>query len=322
MEKIIPDTSVLIKENLSDLVETGKLKGEIIILEIVLSELENQANKKQKIGFKGLEELGKLKKLSDDGKIKLTFHGKRPTPEEIKAARFGAIDSAIRDAAIQLNAKLLTADYVMYLASKARGIECEHFETEVAEKLEIEKFFDKDTMSIHLKTGTKPLAKKGMPGKVRLTKISEKTTNEDELEALVKEIMDYGRENKKIEIRRKGATIIQMKDIRISIAEPPFSEALEITAVRPIVKVNFDDYKMSAKLRKRLEDKAEGVFICGPPGAGKSSFAAALAEFYQRRDAIVKTMESPRDLQVNKNITQYGPLEGSMEKTSDILLFS
>jgi ATPase len=35
---------------------------------------------------------------------------------------------------------------------------------------------------------------------------------------------------------------------------------------------------------------------------------------------IVKTMEKPRDLQVKKDITQYTELEGSMEKTGDILL--
>ncbi len=311
---------MLIKGDLSDRVKTGKLTGEIIILEIVLSELENQANKKQSIGFEGLEELGKLKELSDEGKIKLTFHGKRPTPDEIKAARFGAIDSAIRDAAVQLEAKLLTGDYVMYLTAKARGIECEHIETEVAEELGIEKLFDKETMSVHLKVGTKPLAKKGMPGKVRLEKISDKETTGDEIEKLIKEIIDFGRENRKVEIRMKGATVVQMNDIRVSIAEPPFSEDLEITAVRPVAKVGFDDYTMSSKLRKRLEDSAEGVFICGPPGAGKSSFAGALAEFYRKKGAIVKTMESPRDLQVGKEITQYAPLENSMEKTSDVLL--
>src|SRR4030095_5585790 len=33
-----------------------------------------------------------------------------------------------------------------------------------------------------------------------------------------------------------------------------------------------------------------------------------------------KTFESPRDLQVSRSITQYGPLEGSFEKAVDILL--
>jgi ATPase len=35
---------------------------------------------------------------------------------------------------------------------------------------------------------------------------------------------------------------------------------------------------------------------------------------------VVKTLESPRDLQVPSEITQYGPLEGSMEASADILL--
>ena len=36
--------------------------------------------------------------------------------------------------------------------------------------------------------------------------------------------------------------------------------------------------------------------------------------------AIVKTMESPRDLQVGDEITQYAPIERDMQKTADILL--
>ena len=35
---------------------------------------------------------------------------------------------------------------------------------------------------------------------------------------------------------------------------------------------------------------------------------------------IVKTMEKPRDLELMREITQYASLEGSMEKTGDILL--
>jgi ATPase len=39
-----------------------------------------------------------------------------------------------------------------------------------------------------------------------------------------------------------------------------------------------------------------------------------------RQNKIVKTLESPRDLQVGPEITQYGPLEGDFEKTAEILL--
>ena len=45
-----------------------------------------------------------------------------------------------------------------------------------------------------------------------------------------------------------------------------------------------------------------------------------MAEFYAGKGKIVKTMESPRDLQVPAGITQYAPLDGSFAKTADILL--
>jgi ATPase len=70
----------------------------------------------------------------------------------------------------------------------------------------------------------------------------------------------------------------------------------------------------------RLSGKAEGVIISGPPGSGKSTFASSLAEFYVKKGKIVKTFESPRDLQVPQEVTQYAPLEGSFEKALDILL--
>ena len=60
--------------------------------------------------------------------------------------------------------------------------------------------------------------------------------------------------------------------------------------------------------------------MAGPPGAGKSTFAASVAEVLYEQGFIVKTMESPRDLQVPDAITQYAPIQRDMEKTADILL--
>ncbi len=104
------------------------------------------------------------------------------------------------------------------------------------------------------------------------------------------------------------------------MARPPFSDGVEITIVRPIVKLTLEDYNLSEKLMERLAHKAEGVIIAGPPGSGKSTLASSIAEYYMRQGKIVKTFESPRDLQVPPAITQYGALEGEFEKSAEILL--
>jgi ATPase len=84
--------------------------------------------------------------------------------------------------------------------------------------------------------------------------------------------------------------------------------------------LTLEDYGLSEKLLTRLTSDVEGIIIAGPPGSGKSTLASSLAEFYVTQNKIVKTFESPRDLQVPKEVTQYGPLEGSFENAVDILL--
>ena len=103
------------------------------------------------------------------------------------------------------------------------------------------------------------------------------------------------------------------------MTRPPFSKDVEITAVHPLVILSLDDYSIDSKLNKRLQ-KAEGILVAGAPGAGKSTFSAALANYYLERGKVVKTLESVRDLQVKPEITQYTKLEGSLENSADILL--
>jgi len=114
--------------------------------------------------------------------------------------------------------------------------------------------------------------------------------------------------------------VIQLGRFRIAITRPPLSDGLEVTIVRPVVTLTLQDYRLSNKLMERLATRAEGILIAGPPGSGKTTFASSLAEFYFKQNKIVKTLESPRDLQVGPEITQYGPLEGDFEKTAEILL--
>ncbi|PSP68455.1 ATPase, partial [Halobacteriales archaeon QH_6_68_27] len=123
-----------------------------------------------------------------------------------------------------------------------------------------------------------------------------------------------------VELDEPGMTIVQFRDLRIAIARPPFSDAMEITAVRPIVKTDLDDYEYADELRERLAERQRGVLISGSPGAGKSTFAQAVAGYLADEGFAVKTMEKPRDLQVDERVTQYTELGGRMDKTADSLL--
>ena len=123
-----------------------------------------------------------------------------------------------------------------------------------------------------------------------------------------------------IEVERRGITVVQIGSIRISIARRPFSDGMEITAVRPIVDVALEQYAMADLIKERITDNRCGVLIAGPPGAGKSTLAQSIATFLSESGFIVKTMEAPRDLQVPDNITQYTALEGSTTNTAEVLL--
>lgn len=324
--KIVPDTSVIVDGRITKIVQDNEFKGcEVIIPEAVIAELENQANKGRETGFNGLEELKNLQKLYTEGKISLMYVGRRPTLEEISLARGGEIDAMIRNTAGDHDAVLVTSDKVQKEVAEAQGLEAMFLKQEMVgyKDLEIGKYFDKNTMSIHLKENVVPLAKKGSPGNIKLVKIDSKPLKRVEIDKMSREIVERAKSDFKsfIEIEMEGATVIQFREYRISIAKPPFSDGVEITVVRPVARVSLEDYKLPDKLIERLRDTAKGILIAGPPGAGKTTFAQAAADFYSRKlHAIVKTMESPRDLQVGDDITQYAPLEKDMAKTADILL--
>jgi ATPase len=324
-KRYILDTSILIGTHIRSKITNDEIRkgSEIIIPIAVLDELQSQASDNKGHGVVGLEEIRKQRELCEHKGILFQFTGQRPTLDDIRLAKKGRIDSIITDFARENEAILLTADYVQHLVALAQGVNSELLKpSESGAFFTFENFFDENTMSVHLKEGVVPMAKRGKPGNFKLTHLSEEPMSHGRLNEIANQIVNSAKmlDRGSIEINRNGATVVQEGAFRISITRPPFSESIEVTIVSPIVKLSLSDYDISDKLMQRLSLKAEGIIIAGSPGSGKSTLASSIAEFYSQNGKIVKTFESPRDLQVSRPITQYGPLEGSFEKAVDILL--
>jgi ATPase len=324
LSNIVLDTSVIINGLFMAQVESGNIRNcEIIIPQAVIDELQSQASQKKDQGFLGLKQIKNLKNLSQNLGLNITISGSHPSSEDIRMAGKGKIDSIIKDIAKKNQATLYTSDIVQHLVAQTEDIPTVFLHPPLKEeKLEFLKYFDSETMSVHLKENRAPLAKKGKPGSFVLTKISDEILSRDDLEFISKQILDSTNffESSTLEISKTGASVVQYKDYRIAITSPPFSESYEITIVHPIVKLSLDDYSISSELMERFTDRAEGIVISGPPGSGKSTLASGLANFYHDQGKIVKTFESPRDLQVNPGVTQYSKLDGSFDNSADILL--
>ncbi len=312
--RVLPDTSVIIDGRFRRFLLENEVKT-ILVNEAVVAEIEHQAAIGKTTGESGLEELRKLRKFCEEGNIGIEFVGERPPVTRLKD-----VDDIIRASAYDNNAILITGDMTQKTIAEIKGIPVRYISSKKDMRMSIEDFFDEETMSVHLKDGVKVIVKRGTPKNVLFEK-KDRILNEDELNEISIDIIERAKRERDcfIELDEQGAVIVQLREYRIAITKPPFSDRLEITAVKPVRKVPLEEYNISDKLKKRLED-AEGILIAGSPGAGKSTFVQALAEHYKDQEKIVKTMEKPRDLQVSPEITQYTSLDGSMEKTADVLL--
>ena len=335
--EIVPDTSVVIDGRVSERVRadadpdswaagTGFAGATVVVPEAVVGELEAQANDGRETGWEGLSELQRLVELDADGTIDVEYVGRRPGAIEKREADEGEVDALIREVAEDREARLVTSDDVQAEVARAKGLAVELLDPRsrqrAVEGLAIERFFDEGTMSAHLKTGVVPMAKRGAIGDMHYEAVGEDPLTDDQLRDFAADIEEATRDSPDgfVELDQPGMTIVQFRQFRVAIARPPFADGREITAVRPIVKTELDDYEYADELRDRLVERQRGVLISGAPGAGKSTFAQAVAEYLADADYAVKTMEKPRDLQVGDDITQYTELGGSMANTADSLL--
>ena len=318
------DTSIVIDGEISKKIDDNEINEshEIIIPIAVIDELQSQACKQKEHGTIGLLELKKIREKSIEKKINVSYVGEKPNLSEIKLAKNGRIDAIINDIAKEENATLFTADYIQHLVADATGVLNIHKKSEIPEKYNIENYFDEKTMSVHLIEGVEPLAKKGTPGNFLLKKISEEKLDKNKLIKITDFLFSF-KNNKKIsnmEISFEGCFVLMYKNLRIVITQPPVSNKIEITAVRPLKKLSLIDYDLNDELIKRISSEAEGILIAGKPGSGKSTFASSIAEHYVLNNKLVKTLESPRDLQVPESVIQYGSFKNGYERVSDLLL--
>jgi ATPase len=307
------------------MIKAGEYKGSTIIVpEAVIAELEAQANNGREIGFSGLNELQQLSRMAEEKTIELKFSGVRPSLEQVKLASGGEIDAMIRNIAIENSARFITSDFVQAEVARAKGLDVIYLKPQVSDfvPLGIDQFFDEHTIAVYLKERVCPSAKKGTISDMKLMKIREQPTSEYELRALAQEILERAKRDPDgfIEVEKRGITVVQIGSMRIAIARRPFSDGMEITAVRPIVDVTLKDYAKADIITKRITSEKRGLIIVGAPGSGKTTLAQSVATYLSDSGFVVKTMEAPRELQVPDQITQYTMLDGSMSNTADVLL--
>jgi ATPase len=332
---IVPDTSVVVDGRVSEQVAAdadadAEAVGEgfagamIFVPEAVVDELEAQANEGRQRGWDGLAELQHLADLADEGTVDIEYVGRRPAEVEQHEAGAGTVDAIIRDLAEEFEATLVTSDVVQSEVARAKGLDVLYLEAEgrAVERLDVENYFDDSTMSVHLRVGLEPMAKRGTIGEMSYQRIGDDPLTEEAVMSLAQDVEESARTTPDgfVELDEPGMTIVQFRDLRIAIARPPFADKLEITVVRPIVKTDLEDYEYADELKERLAERQRGVLISGSPGAGKSTFAQAVAGYLADEGFAVKTMEKPRDLQVDDRVTQYTALGGEMAKTADSLL--
>ncbi len=315
-EVYVADSTAIISGALRKLLSDNKLSGRLVICRELIEYFEGLANEGRSIGFIGLEELRMIRALSDKQKVTIDYLAINK--------KINNVDTAILEFTYDLGGTLVTSSRVQALAAEVLGVKAYYMASSHGVGLVLDKFFDKDTMSVHLREGVRPLAKKGRPGKWYLVELDSQSLTRDDIELIANEVMELARNspNSIIEVDRPGSTIVQLGDYRVIITRPPMSNGWEITAVKPLVRPKLEDYNLPEKLLRRFEERAEGILIAGAPGMGKTTFAQALAEYYSRSKKVVKTIESPRDMRLPPQVTQYSKVYASPDELHDVLLLS
>lgn len=191
-------------------------------------------------------------------------------------------------------------------------------------------YFDENTMSVHCKPDQLLMQKKWLPWK-RVMHTADIILSKKDIRDLMNSIIaaSYSEETERtssdsvfIEIERKYSQVIQCGPYRIVYTRPPVSSVTELTIVRPLKKVSLEQYTLDEHVVDSICNPNNGVLIAWSPWEGKSTFAQAVTAALIKQQLVIKTIEAPRDLQVDPRITQLSFFHASHPEIKDILLLS
>lgn len=195
----------------------------------------------------------------------------------------------------------------------------------------LDSFFDEQTMSAHIKAWQDVRVKRWAPGWWLLESTTQQLSAA-QIRTLVQQIRSSAQaditeqinpdEPIFAEIQRTYSEVFQCGRYRIVYTKPPVSGADELTIVRPVKQLPLDAYDLDDHLISLITNPHNGILIAGAPGEGKSTFAQAVTSYLATKNLIIKTIEAPRDLQVDKTITQLSFFHASHQEIRDILLLS
>lgn len=186
----------------------------------------------------------------------------------------------------------------------------------------LDTYFDETTMSLHVKANRPLTLKKWAPAWRQ--SVQWDVVSKEDLYALIDKIFKEveARDDWFLEIDRSFSKVIQLGPYRIVIVYPPLSDGLEMTVVKPIKRLTITDYNLDPAVLDLFKNKAKGILVSWAPWSGKTTFAQAMVDLYEQESHVIKTIESPRDLQVSDDVVQYSFTYGSHEEIRDILLLS
>ncbi|MEM4239225.1 MAG: ATPase, partial [Nitrososphaerota archaeon] len=243
MPVLIPDELVITSRLMEKWVLENGFGGRILVYSGILKSLEEKLRRGDEAGvnaFKSLrmacERTGAAIEVVD------------VDDEEVD------LRTALRELAQRSGGEVVTSDPVTARLCEALSIRFSYLAP--SSIIDLDKVFQGNVMSLHLKESVPPRVKKGVPGAWRFEELSDRPISREELELVVAQILlevfsTLGKSSF-IEVEKKDTMIVQLRDYRVVITRPPLSDGLEVTVVRPIVRKSLEDYTLHPSLRDRL----------------------------------------------------------------------